>query len=649
MIRRFPLFLLVVFLLQFRAIMGQTPLIDSLKRQVLVSKTATSRLQAVLAVCEQRQSLNTDTLYYFASMAKKLAADLDDANGIQLADYFVANSLVRRGNLDQAMEITEKALATLTWQKNKNAYAKFMMQKGQMFIKTSKYKEALEVFYKLLGESEEQRDTITQINVKNNIGWVNMEMGRNAVALEWFYKTLNTGTHVSPDYYSVVYSNMAATYNEIDRNDSAEYFIRKAIAINRKTQSNLQFLANALAIEADILMDTRRKTEAEAPLNEALSIRKQIGEPFYIVSDMTQLALYYANTAQSKKGIALCLEGIQMARQFNLSAKLPILYEALAENYKAGKNYEQYGQTLQHIVALKDSLYEKNSAESLAELQARYNFQKVQNTVIKQQLDITRKDYDITRKNYLLYGSLLITIFILVTSYFIFKNYRRKNKMRMQLMLQDEKNRAEMEVLEAKEAERKRIAADLHDNLGAYAASIASNLDNIKLNSTDNGSQTALQELRNNSQAMVSQLNDTIWVMKKDALSLTSISDRLKIFIQRVQSSYPLIKMDVIENIQHDHLLAPSQAFHLLHVLQEAVNNAIRHSGGNQVTVAIESNGTWKMTITDNGRGMRGSENKEGNGLSNMKERAREAGWSIDWQGCEQGGTLVSISPGTTN
>lgn len=622
---------------------GQTSLIDSLKKRISHAGSPAAKLNAILALCEQSRSLNADSLFYYAAQAKTMAIELNDENNIALAEFFVSSSLSRKGKLDTALAITNENLERLSYRNHKTAYIKFSIQKGQLYIKTSRYKDALAEFYRLLNESELQRDTLTQVNAKTSIGWVNMEMGQNTEALTWFYKALTTVRLPEElEYSAVIYSNMAATYNEINKNDSAEYYIKKAITLNRQKQNNLQFLANALAIEADIFIDTKREALAETPLNEALEIRKQIGEPFYIVSDMMQLALYYAHNQQPKKGTALCLEGITMAKKFGLDSKLPILYEALAENYKASKNYEKYGETLMQVIILKDSLYEKNSAESMAELQTKYNLQKIQNTIIEQKLDITKK-------NYLFYGLLGLILSAMIISYIIFKNYRRKENMKMQLMLHEEKSMAAIAVLAAEENERKRIAADLHDNLGAYAASIASNIEHIKIMPNDSANLSAMQELRNNSGAIVSQLNDTIWVLKKDSLSLTSISDRLKNFILQIQSSYPDIKIDVIETINADHMLAPSQAFHLFRILQEAVNNAVRHSSGKQVNVAIESDGSWKITVSDDGKGfMELLPDKEGNGLQNMKNRAKEAGWVIEWQQNDPQGTRLSIAP-TTN
>jgi signal transduction histidine kinase len=348
------------------------------------------------------------------------------------------------------------------------------------------------------------------------------------------------------------------------------------------------------------------------------------------------------NNKQPEKGIVLCIEGITMAQKFRLHSKLPILYDALAENYKAAGDFEKYSETLSMIIALKDSLYEKNAVVALAEMQAKYDAQKKENIIAQQK-------FALIKKNYWLYGSLIVMLFAAIAAYFIFKNYIRKQQIKLLLMLEKEKRTAEKAVMDAEENERKRIAADLHDNLGAYAASIASNIDHIKVSPDDTGNVVAMQELRNNSRSIVSQLNDTIWVLKKDALSLTAISDRLKIFIQRIQSSYPHIKIDVFENIAVDQLLPPSQAFHLFHVLQEAINNAVRHSGGKQINVDIESDKVWKITVSDDGKGMGvASINKEGNGLLNMKNRSREAEWAIEWQPNFPSGTQLIITP-TTN
>ena len=72
-----------------------------------------------------------------------------------------------------------------------------------------------------------------------------------------------------------------------------------------------------------------------------------------------------------------------------------------------------------------------------------------------------------------------------------------------------------------------------------------------------------------------------------------------KIFIQKIQSSYPGITIDVFEDIETDHLLPPSQAFHLFQIVKEAVNNALRHSCCQSINLVITGKKNWKISITD--------------------------------------------------
>jgi signal transduction histidine kinase len=121
------------------------------------------------------------------------------------------------------------------------------------------------------------------------------------------------------------------------------------------------------------------------------------------------------------------------------------------------------------------------------------------------------------------------------------------------------------------------------------------------------------------------------------------------VFIQKLSSSYPNIQIDVLEEIQTDHLLPPSQAFHLFKILQEAINNALRHSQCEQIIVLIKGGVDWQISVNDDGIGISSECITEGgNGLGNMKARSVEAGWHIDWQRNSPNGTCVIITP-TTN
>ena len=216
--------------------------------------------------------------------------------------------------------------------------------------------------------------------------------------------------------------------------------------------------------------------------------------------------------------------------------------------------------------------------------------------------------------------------------------------------MREDQLKAEEAVREAEENERKRIAADLHDNLGSYAASLVSNIQHLE-NTSLNAS--TLSELKGNSQAMISLLNDTIWALKKDKLSFTAISDRVKLLLQRLGRSYPEVQMEVVEEINDDVLLQPGQAYQLFSIIHEAVNNALKHSGGNRIQVVFKSvaHKNLRVIVADNGTGRLENllEKEHGNGLYNMRHRAGIMKWNLEWKQNNNSGILVEISQNNTN
>lgn len=633
------LFLLVVFA-QF--CFGQTKIIDSLKFSIRHSTKDGKKLSLIFELADQ--SISADSLLPFVLAAERIAATSGNRLDEDRAAYSRASYYARKNITDSATAVINKLIGAYKGNTSQqDLYLKFLFFRAKILDRANQYTRALSQLVEVLETAEALKDTLVQIQAKTGIGWVQMEMGQYKEALEWLHKAMHTsGNKEFYKNYGALYSNLASSHNSLGNADSAGYYINIAINDARKND-NLTFLATALSMQAKIFIDSKQPHLAEVPLKEVVEIREKMEDPFYIVYDMSNLASYYASNSQPDKGIALCREGIAIAKQKGLTSQLLMIYQALAENYKAAGKTTEYGQALENIIALKDSFNNINSSKLIAEIRAGSEAQKKEKQILEQKLNLTRK-------NYWLYGSALFAVMAAIIAWLGFKNYRRKQKIKMQIAMEKEKRLSEQAVINAEEHERKRIAADLHDNLGAFAASIASNLDHIQFKQTDAPGITALQELRSNSQSMVSQLSDTIWALKKDALSLTAISDKIKVFIQRIQPSYPDVTMDVLEKIQTDHLLPPSQAFHLFQITREAIINALKHSGGKQVTVTIEADRGWKISINDNGSGMTDNpgNSEGGNGLLNMKNRAKEGGWDIEWQHNEQGGTSVWIAP-TTN
>jgi len=625
---------------------SQTRNTDSLLQRVHHAAGQLEKLDAMLALCDEYQNLDRDTLNYYAYRLKELADQSGNKKKISLAAIALANCYSRWGWTDSAVAAITPVIEKnrLSLPEERAIHFKAARQKALYYGGKGKYPESLAILYRLVSDAEKYNDTPVISANMNTIGSIALQRESPTGALTWFTHALS---YVSAGegfeaIKAAIYVNMGDGYFLIGNKDSAIYYSEKGIRLFRKVQ-NLASLALALQRQSNIFRSSGNAAKAEAALKEMIEVRGKTNDRGFWADDNLTLIDFYLASRQVDKAIAFCLQCLASGDPYKqqngkaivyanaISVRLSY-YDALAKCYKAKGDVNRYQQTLEKILLAKDSFFTAQSEEAIAEVQTKYEVQKKENTIIQQELTIARKNNLV----YMLISAGIVIAGIACVSFWLYRRRQRSLAVRA--------------VADAEENERKRIAADLHDNLGAYAASIASNLDMLRSGDRTQSHPVALQELDNNSQSMVAQLSDTIWALNKDSLKITAISDRTKVFLQRIGQSHAGIEMDVKENIVHDVSLPPTQAFHLFRMIQEAVTNAMKHSGASHITVLIEGDLAWSVTIADNGKGMtvRAFGNEEtgsGNGLRNMRERASAAGWYIGWMSNIPTGTKVVIRP----
>ncbi|MGC4101227.1 tetratricopeptide repeat-containing sensor histidine kinase [Ferruginibacter sp.] len=619
---------------------AQTKYIDSIRQIIETSANDQEKLEHILIF--SGQTVNPDTLLPYVMMAETITERSKNKFDRDRVAAVRANYYVRKNYIDSALLIVDRIIPLYkNDQQHQDFYVNILFLKSKILDRGNRYTLALTQLYEVLETAETLKDTLILIQAKTGIGWVQMEMEQYHEALPWLYKALYTSANKKYyKNYGALYSNIASTYNALGKADSAMLYIN--IAINdARENNNLLFLATALSMEAKIFIDNGQAHLAEAPLHEAVEIRKKLNDPFYTVYDMSSLASYYATNNQTEKGIELCKEGIQLAKQSGLSSQLLMIYRSLAENYKAAGKIAEYSTTLESIIALKDSFNNINSSKLLADMQFSSEAQKKEKTIVEQKLNLTVK-------NYWLFGSALFAVMAAMIVWLGFKNYNRKQNIKMELALAEEKRIATQSIIDAEEQERKRIAADLHDNIGAYASAIRADVEKISTAGFEK-SNHALNNLQQHSQEIINSLRDTIWVLNKENITITGISDRLKNYINKLQPTYDAIHLVLNEDIEHDTRLSSQNALNIFRIIQEAIHNALKHSGANLITVTISSRENIRINITDNGKGLEAAIASGGNGMINMKARAKQTGMELLISSEKNHGTVLELLSNTTN
>ncbi len=617
---------------------AQTHKIDSLRNKISQNLSLNEKRETLINLCAEFNSLPSDSLLHYIHLADQLCKEGSDES-IKVKIYYCIY-LQKKSRSEDAIHILDSlSIKISSLKNNEKLRMEIIIAQCGALIRNNENKEAIENAFNLLQLAELQKDTLNAVKAYTFLGWANMELGKYYEAIRF----LNTGFHYSNNenilqYESSLFSNNAASLANMLKTDSARYFVELSLKYSRKTE-NLTSLANALNIRADMFANKHEYVAAENDLKEALEVREKIGDKFFIISDMAQLSVFYANINQTNKGIEIAQEGITIAKELGNTAKLIYLYSALGENYRVAKKYEEYSHALENIVNLKDTLYQNNSEDAIAAIGAKYELQKKENIIIKQK-------YELIRSRYFTIGTIIVFILCALLIFMFYRNYQLVQKRKMEAIMTEQKKIASEAIIAAEENERKRIAADLHDNLGSYAAAITSNVKYLKEGILNK--ETIITQLDENARSMVTQLSDTIWVLKNEYLLFTQLADRYKVWMLRLMQNYPDIKYNYSENIAEDVEFAPVKILNIFLILKECINNALKHSKCSDITIAFTSDQTWQITIEDNGIGFTLDKTQKGNGMKNVMDRAFTSGWNVEWLSIAPHGTRVLISGYTT-
>lgn len=639
--RRITLFVFLIFCQPVNFLYAQTVVIDSLRSAFSATVSESDKLGAAVNLLDEYESLHTDTILRYYNISQNLLQrNFSDETALKICITKI-RLLRRQSRFDEAMTLCDSCLAVSeAAQYDPAIYRKLIAAKTAILTSQFKYKEALDISFSVLKKAETEKDHISQVFGKISIGWINMEMKKNTDALKWFFEANALSDKIG--YLlkkGTTYANIAAVYADLKQMDSAEFYIHQAFDVALK-QNNLTVQANCYYIFSDIMVENGKIAEAEQAMNEGLKIRKIIGDPYFYVSDLYQLAIFYANNKQPQKGIAASLEGIAFAEKNKLSGKYLILFESLALNYKIAGNDKLYAGTLEKIVAIKDSLYKNNSAQSLAEMQTKYEVQKKETLIAQQKLGLFQRKL-------LLYGAAILAILVLGYSFYRFKKYEQRQKIKVAAMIREEKLQNDQAVKDAEEKERKRIAAELHDNLGVQANAILHS--SSLLNENNSSNKPIVADLQETAKEMLHNLRETLWAMKSADVAAAGLWLRIINFMKQMARHYGSIHFKVEGEAPGNFIISSAKALHIILLLQEAVNNAIKHASA--TTITAESTVTkegWNISVTDNGSGfdqtLIKSKHTDSYGLQNMQERATASAIDFSIKSIPEKGTVVMIT-----
>ena len=214
--------------------------------------------------------------------------------------------------------------------------------------------------------------------------------------------------------------------------------------------------------------------------------------------------------------------------------------------------------------------------------------------------------------------------------------YRRVSQLKKEKTVQVEFSK---QLIQSQEDERKRIASELHDSLGQDLL-VIKNLALLNKNKDDQ-----FEEISKTASLALDEVRRISYNLHPYQLDRLGLSKAFSSMFGNIEGASK-IKFDLqVDNI--DNLLSKDKEINIFRIVQECVNNILKHSGASIATVTVQhTENQIRIEIADNGKGFdyeSAKEQSKGLGLKNLVNRVSLLDGVIDYSSTSEFATLIKI------
>ena len=420
-------------------------------------------------------------------------------------------------------------------------------------------------------------------------------------------------------------------YEEAIKRYKSSLAIRKKIKDISGEAYSYNFLGGIYTLQKNFV-------EAENYLQKALELRKQLNDSFSIALGYGDLGYMYKEQGKYAKAIEQYNLSNAIATDMEYSDLRLSNYKELAVILEKTGNFAGSLDYYKKHGLLKDSIYSGEKMKQIEQLDAKYQAEKKE-----QQLKLQKAE--ITKKNYLLWGLGIVSVLIIFSGVSFFRKRQLENRMNLQAEVMKQQDIATRAIITAEENERKRIAADLHDGVGQMMSAAKMNLSAFEgeMNFKDDVQKAGFERLISLVDESCKEIRSVSHQMMPNALLKSGLASAIREFLDKIDNR--IIKINMHTEGLQERLDSNTETV-LYRVIQECVNNVIKHSGANNLDISLikDADGI-SATVEDNGRGFDSNDKQkfEGIGLKNISSRVAFLKGTVDFDSSPGKGTLVAI------
>lgn len=469
------------------------------------------------------------------------------------------------------------------------------------------------------------------------------------ISILYLKKALQEIIKTNEKKYLVYTYNNLGTYHSSNKNDrknldSSKYYYKKALNVNYKSSINGSIYQNLGSLFLDNNIDS-----AEYYFDIALKDN---------ISNKGLSSLYFNKAIISKQknkiqnSINYYIKANQIAAKSNNLKMQSYIAEDLSNLYYENNNYKKSVEQRVIYEKFSDSLKKIDLLKNIDELETKYETEKKEKENIQLQTSVEKEQ---NQKRNLLYGSLTLLLFGGVTTLLFLKNSKRKrllaeknNEIEQQkvvTLLKEQELTSIDAMIEGQEKERKKIAEDLHDDLGSVLTTLKLHFENYKVNKDKKKFKE--DELIDKTDALLDEAYKKVRGIAHAKNSGVIANQGLLLAIENMAEKVSSSKKIEIDVINHglENRLENSLELTIFRIIQELITNIIKHAQASQATIhIINHEKSLNLMVEDNGKGFDTSKiSNKGMGIHSIDKRIEHLDGTMTIESELNKGTTVII------
>ena len=615
---------------------------DSLLRLLPLARKDTNTVILYINIGQQYETNEPETAKRYYRMAGELSKKMGYTKGVIsfINNYtFVLNM---QGNYDsslllnlQAVDLSKKSNDSLNLAKTLFNTGTSYRNLGEYESAVQYYEEGKQIFEKLGNEGIGAiGDDILQLLYYQMHQYTKgIHYGESSVAK---MRKLN-----NPDMLGTSLTNLGLNYLSAKNFDKASSLFNEALEISKKIGDKNMEQSQYMNM-GDVLLQKGDFENMKLYMDKALVLSKELELHESELIATKGLSFYYQYKKNYKLAEKYAAEALSLSYRFNLRIqrqKVFALFSALSYSMQDIKQGDYYAT---QNTLLGDSILNENIQNNTLKLEKKYESEKKDKQILMQRVKL--------QKRFFLTISLIgSTVTLLIILLFFNRTNKHKQKIQQQRIIELETQQqltATEAVLRGEEQERTRIAKDLHDGLGGMLSGIKHSFTTMKGNlvMTPENHQ-AFERSLDMLDSSISEMRRVAHNMMPEALVRFGLNTALNDFCNDINQSGALkitYQSIGLEDVAIDQTIAIT----LYRIVQELINNTMKHSGATSAIVQLtKSNGQLSVTVEDNGKGFDTAilKNNKGIGWVNIQNRVEFLKGKLDITSKEREGTSVHI------